>query len=46
MVRRIGICGTGLHAFQVNQSYFTYPRILGHELSGTIEDVGNHTENL
>lgn len=38
-IRRIGICGTDYHAFQGSQPYFTYPRILGHELSGTIEAV-------
>ncbi|MCK7554719.1 alcohol dehydrogenase catalytic domain-containing protein [Chitinophaga sedimenti] len=35
-IRRIGICGTDLHAFQGTQPYFSYPRILGHELSGTL----------
>jgi 2-desacetyl-2-hydroxyethyl bacteriochlorophyllide A dehydrogenase len=32
-VRRIGICGTDLHAFEGTQPYFSYPRILGHELA-------------
>ncbi len=41
-VRRIGICGTDLHAYRGNQPYFTYPRILGHELSGTIHWIGDH----
>ncbi len=31
-VERVGICGTDLHAFAGRQPYFTYPRILGHEL--------------
>lgn len=38
-VKRIGVCGTDLHAFEGTQPYFTYPRILGHELSGEIADV-------
>ena len=38
-IQRVGICGTDFHAFQGNQPYLTYPRILGHELSGTIETV-------
>lgn len=29
----IGICGTDLHAYRGNQPFFTYPRILGHELA-------------
>ncbi|HEY8512392.1 MAG TPA: zinc-binding alcohol dehydrogenase family protein [Cyclobacteriaceae bacterium] len=42
-VRRIGICGTDLHAFEGTQPYFTYPRILGHELAGEIVEVnGTH----
>lgn len=32
-VRRVGICGTDLHAFRGDQPFFTYPRILGHELA-------------
>lgn len=32
-VRRVGICGTDLHAYQGRQAFFSYPRILGHELA-------------
>ncbi|MDP9076734.1 MAG: zinc-binding alcohol dehydrogenase family protein [Bacteroidota bacterium] len=35
-IKRIGICGTDLHAFEGTQPYFQYPRILGHELAGEI----------
>lgn len=35
-LRRIGICGTDLHAFEGTQPYFSYPRILGHELAAEI----------
>lgn len=35
-VRRIGICGTDLHAFEGTQPFFSYPRILGHELAGEL----------
>lgn len=38
-VRRVGICGTDLHAFEGTQPYFDYPRILGHELSGELVEV-------
>lgn len=37
-IRRIGICGTDIHAFEGTQPYFTYPRILGHELAGELVD--------
>jgi 2-desacetyl-2-hydroxyethyl bacteriochlorophyllide A dehydrogenase len=32
-VVNIGICGTDIHAFAGNQPFFSYPRILGHELA-------------
>lgn len=40
-IKRIGICGTDLHAFKGTQPYFSYPRILGHELSGELVAVDN-----
>ncbi|XAW88434.1 alcohol dehydrogenase catalytic domain-containing protein [Vibrio sp. CDRSL-10 TSBA] len=36
----VGICGTDIHAYTGNQPFFTYPRVLGHELCGTIEETG------
>jgi 2-desacetyl-2-hydroxyethyl bacteriochlorophyllide A dehydrogenase len=38
-VRRIGICGTDLHAFEGTQPYFEYPRVLGHELACEIAEI-------
>ena len=35
-IKRIGICGTDLHAYKGTQPYFTYPRILGHELAADL----------
>ncbi|CAM4499274.1 hypothetical protein FHS16_005570 [Paenibacillus endophyticus] len=40
-IRRIGICGTDLHAYKGNQPFFSYPRVLGHELAGTVEQADN-----
>ena len=37
-IKRIGVCGTDLHAFEGTQPYFEYPRILGHELSGELAE--------
>ncbi|OXM13643.1 zinc-binding alcohol dehydrogenase family protein [Paenibacillus herberti] len=45
-IRRVGICGTDLHAFKGNQPFFSYPRILGHELSGTIVQVNEGQHGL
>ncbi|HVZ55942.1 MAG TPA: zinc-binding alcohol dehydrogenase family protein [Chitinophagaceae bacterium] len=38
-VRQAGICGTDLHAFEGTQPYFSYPRILGHELAVEFVEV-------
>ena len=35
-IKRIGICGTDLHAYEGTQPYFTYPRVLGHELAADL----------
>ena len=40
-IKRIGICGTDLHAFEGTQPYFNYPRILGHELAGELIEFKN-----
>jgi 2-desacetyl-2-hydroxyethyl bacteriochlorophyllide A dehydrogenase len=42
-VKRIGICGTDLHAFEGTQPFFEYPRILGHELAGELVELDNAT---
>lgn len=39
-VRRVGICGTDLHAYGGRQPFFTYPRILGHELAVEVVALG------
>jgi 2-desacetyl-2-hydroxyethyl bacteriochlorophyllide A dehydrogenase len=38
-IERIGICGTDLHAFEGTQPFFSYPRVLGHELSGELVEI-------
>ncbi|MGV3724218.1 MAG: zinc-binding alcohol dehydrogenase family protein [Actinomycetota bacterium] len=45
-IRRIGVCGTDLHAFKGRQPFFSYPRILGHELGGEIAAVGANDRGL
>jgi 2-desacetyl-2-hydroxyethyl bacteriochlorophyllide A dehydrogenase len=44
-VQRVGICGTDLHAFRGRQPYFSYPRILGHELGVEIVALNPQTES-
>ena len=40
-IRRVGICGTDLHAFRGRQPFLSYPRILGHELAVEVLEVGS-----
>lgn len=37
-IRRVGVCGTDLHIFTGNQPYLEYPRVMGHEFSGVVEE--------
>lgn len=45
-IKRVGICGTDLHAYMGNQPFFQYPRVLGHELSGEVAEVSNEVTDL
>ena len=45
-IRQVGICGTDYHAFHGNQPFFTYPRILGHELGVEVVAVGTEVHHL
>ena len=45
-IKKVGICGTDLHAYTGNQAFFTYPRILGHELAAQIEEIDNNDKGL
>jgi 2-desacetyl-2-hydroxyethyl bacteriochlorophyllide A dehydrogenase len=38
-VKRVGVCGTDLHIFTGHQPYLDYPRVMGHELSGIVEEA-------
>jgi 2-desacetyl-2-hydroxyethyl bacteriochlorophyllide A dehydrogenase len=39
-IRRAGICGTDLHIYEGSHPFLDYPRVIGHELSGEIAEVG------
>ena len=45
-VQRVAVCGTDLHAFRGNQTFFTYPRILGHELAVEVLEIGPGVSNV
>jgi len=45
-VHTVGICGTDWHAYRGKQPFFTYPRILGHELGVEVVEVNDATSAL
>jgi threonine dehydrogenase-like Zn-dependent dehydrogenase len=38
-VLKAGVCGTDFHAFEGTQPFFSYPRIVGHELAVRIAEI-------
>lgn len=45
-VRRAGICGSDLHIYHGANPFARYPRVLGHEVLGEIEAVGEGVADL
>ena len=45
-VHSIGICGTDYHAYGGNQPFFSYPRVLGHELGVEVIETGKAVTNV
>ncbi len=45
-IKKIGICGSDLHAYRGNQAFFEYPRIFGHELGGQVLDRGSNADSI
>lgn len=45
-IKSVGICGTDIHAWGGNQPFFSYPRVLGHEICGDIVAVGEDIADL
>jgi 2-desacetyl-2-hydroxyethyl bacteriochlorophyllide A dehydrogenase len=45
-IRRIGVCGTDLHAFAGRQPFFSYPRVLGHELGVEVLEVPENDRGI
>lgn len=38
-MERVGVCGSDFHAFAGRQPIYTYPRVIGHELSGIVAEA-------
>ena len=45
-IKKIGVCGTDYHAFRGNQPFFTYPRVLGHELGAKVIQLQSASDDL
>lgn len=45
-VNKVGICGTDLHAYAGNQAFFSYPRILGHELAAEVLEIDENKRGI
>lgn len=45
-LRRVGVCGTDIHSVRGEQPFFTFPRVLGHELGGRVETIGPGVEGI
>lgn len=45
-ILKVGICGTDLHAYMGNQAFFTYPRILGHELASEVLEIEPNKQGI
>lgn len=45
-VKVVGICGTDMVSYHGKHEAVTFPRILGHEFSGIVEDVGDNVKGL
>ncbi|WP_339542967.1 zinc-binding alcohol dehydrogenase family protein [Pseudomonas sp. JAI120] len=43
-IKRVGVCGTDLHIFSGNQPYLEYPRVMGHEFSGIVEEADSASD--
>jgi L-iditol 2-dehydrogenase len=45
-VRRIGVCGSDIHVWHGLHPYTSYPVVQGHEVAGTIEELGPNASRV
>jgi len=45
-IEKVGICGSDFHAFHGKHFAYTYPRIIGHEVSCTVVEVPENTRGI
>lgn len=45
-IEKVGVCGSDFHAFAGRHPVYTYPRVLGHELSGTVVEAPSNSRGI
>ncbi|MEC3759393.1 zinc-binding alcohol dehydrogenase family protein [Bacillus halotolerans] len=45
-VKRVGICGSDMHIYHGTNPLATLPRVIGHEVTGEVEEVGANVKGL
>ncbi|MFD1415909.1 zinc-binding alcohol dehydrogenase family protein [Oceanobacillus jeddahense] len=45
-VKNVGICGSDVHIYHGSNPFTVYPRIIGHEVSGVVEEIGEAVTTL
>jgi 2-desacetyl-2-hydroxyethyl bacteriochlorophyllide A dehydrogenase len=45
-MEKVGVCGSDFHAFAGRQPIYTYPRIIGHELSGVVAEAPTNDHGI
>jgi 2-desacetyl-2-hydroxyethyl bacteriochlorophyllide A dehydrogenase len=45
-MEKIGVCGSDFHAFAGRHPIYTYPRVLGHELSGVVVEAPKNEKGI
>ncbi|GAF12428.1 starvation sensing protein RspB [Bacillus sp. JCM 19046] len=45
-VERVGICGSDVHIYHGSNPFTVYPRVIGHEVAGVVEEIGVAVTNV
>ncbi|RQW22521.1 zinc-binding alcohol dehydrogenase family protein [Bacillus sp. C1-1] len=45
-VQCVGICGSDVHIYHGSNPFTVYPRVIGHEVSGVVAELGEGVESL
>lgn len=45
-IKRVGICGSDMHIYHGTNPLATYPRIVGHEVTGEVISIGTDVKNI